>query len=145
MTPKFSKTSMNRLAEVEFDLASVVRTAMHMLPKLRKIMDWDLQDFSVTCGHRSGEEQEKLFKEGKSQARAGQSPHNFKPSRAVDLLPYPWDWSNVTPADMKRFKELVELIKICAAFKNYRVTSGSDWPRFKDWPHFERADWKTSG
>lgn len=44
-------------------------------------------DFAVICGHRSVEDQDKAFREGRSKLRGGKSKHNIFPSTAVDIAP----------------------------------------------------------
>lgn len=51
-------------------------------------------DCSVLCGRRTKEEQNRLYDEGRSRARYPQSRHNFCPSLAVDVAPYPIDWND---------------------------------------------------
>lgn len=136
--PAFSTKSLNKLNTVEPELAAVVHAAMIALPEVRQILGWSLKDFSVVWGYRSPEDQDALFAKGRSQLKGGQSPHNHTPSRAVDLIPYPWDWGNVSTADMKRFEELVQLMKIAARFEDYGLECGRDWKSFQDFPHFQR-------
>ena len=46
-------------------------------------------DCTILCGHRNSVDQERLFKEGKSQKKFGESKHNLVPSYAIDVAPYP--------------------------------------------------------
>ena len=94
-------------------------------------------DFSVYCGHRGQAEQEAAFKSGHSNARFGQSPHNFDPSRAFDAAPFPIDWD-----DIKRFNELGEVIKQAGLTVGVPVTWGGDFKSLKDRPHFELTNWR---
>jgi peptidoglycan L-alanyl-D-glutamate endopeptidase CwlK len=63
-------------------------------------------NIQVTCGYRNKEDQEKAFKDGFSKAHFRQSPHNYNPSYAVDVVPYPAKYS-----DEKKLKELGIIIK----------------------------------
>ena len=84
-----------------------------------------------------------MFRQGKSKLRAGESKHNFDPSRAVDIAPYPIDWD-----DAKRFYLLAGMMFQAAT--NLRVTLrwGGDWDgdwihtdqTFFDLPHLELRD-----
>lgn len=93
-------------------------------------------DFSVLCGYRGREEQERVFAEGKSKAQFGQSPHNKSPSLAVDLAPWPIDWEN-----KQRFAELNDLMQRVAARLGVELEWGGNWKRFKDLPHWEIKGW----
>lgn len=107
----------------------------------------------LTCTHRNNQEQELLFnqpKDGKdnngngiiddksekvTQARAGQSPHNYNPSLAFDIgfitLKQTLSW------DIINFKLFAEIIKTVEPL----VECGIDW-KFKDAPHFQLKNWK---
>jgi peptidoglycan L-alanyl-D-glutamate endopeptidase CwlK len=90
----------------------------------------------ITCTHRTNEEQEQLFKQRPkvTNARAGQSPHNYKPSYAFDIafigLNKKLDWS---PELFKNFAEIITVIEP-------QVEWGGNW-KFKDSPHFEVKNW----
>ncbi len=107
----------------------------------------------LTCTYRDNAEQELLFnqpKDGKdnngngiiddrgekvTQARAGQSPHNYKPAPAFDIgfitVKQKLDWSEVN------FRLFVEII--CQI--DQRVEWGGAW-KFKDAPHFQLENWR---
>lgn len=113
----------------------------------------DPQPF-ITCTHRPNEEQLSLYnqpKDGKdnngngiiddasekvTQAKPGESPHNYMPSFAWDIgfinpLTQKMDWSQ------KYFKQYADCVKEVSK----AITWGGDW-KFKDAPHFELMDWK---
>lgn len=54
-------------------------------------------DISIIGGYRSPEEQDKLYHQGMTKLKGGDSKHNSDPSEAVDIAPYirhegiPWD------------------------------------------------------
>jgi peptidoglycan L-alanyl-D-glutamate endopeptidase CwlK len=93
----------------------------------------------LTCTYRSREEQNQLFaKRPKvTNAKAGQSPHNYNPSFAFDIgfigVDKKMDWN------IKNFKLFADLIK----YESTLVSWGGDWVSFKDAPHFELKNWKT--
>lgn len=93
----------------------------------------------ITCTYRSNEEQDKLYnsKPKVTNAKAGQSPHNYNPSFAFDIAFITVDnkvsWNN------KYFKMFADLIK----YESTLVSWGGDWINFKDTPHFELKNWKT--
>lgn len=114
-------------------------------PKLQEILNEAIKhvDFSVICGHRNKEDQQKAYNEGNSKVQWPNSKHNGIPSRAVDIVPYPVDWDN-----LKRFAHLGGLIRGIAAEKGIKLRFGFDWDvdgditdhTFMDWPHIELAD-----
>ena len=77
---KFGKKSREQLSTCEKDLQMLFNEVVRTF------------DCTVTQGHRTVEEQEKLYKEGKTKVKFGR--HNHKPSIAVDVTPYPVDYSN---------------------------------------------------
>ena len=93
----------------------------------------------ITCTFRSNEEQNELFakKPKVTNAKAGQSPHNYNPSFAFDIgfigSDKKMDWNP------KLFKSFADLIK----YESTLVSWGGDWLSFKDVPHFELKNWKT--
>ena len=92
----------------------------------------------ITCTFRSNEEQNILFnkKPKVTNAKAGQSPHNFNPSFAFDIgfigLDKKMDWS------LKLFLNFANIITSIDS----NIDWGGNWIRFKDAPHFELKDWK---
>lgn len=128
-------------------------------PKLQLVMNEAIKvfDFTVLYGNRSVEEQFELFKKGRELQSDGtwkkvgstvtnldgkikKSNHNYLPSRAVDIAPYPIDWNNI-----QRFKDMAKVVLQCAKNLNIKVIWGADWDmdgdieehKFKDFPHFE--------
>jgi peptidoglycan L-alanyl-D-glutamate endopeptidase CwlK len=116
----FSKVSEERLRTCHEDIQAVCRAVIHDF------------DFSVLCGYRGEEEQNAAYSDGKSRLRYPASAHNKKPSRAVDLAPYPIDWN-----DEERFHELAGRILETAALMGIVMKWGGHWKTFKDMPHFE--------
>lgn len=134
--PKFGKLSLERLSTVHPDLQKVMNEAIKHY------------DFTVLFGHRTKEEQFELFKKGRKQVdgkwvKAGavvtnldgynkMSMHNHSPSLAIDIAPYPIDWTN-----KKRFNEMAKVVKEAAKTVGVDITWGGDWTKFSDLPHFE--------
>lgn len=93
-------------------------------------------DCTVLDGHRNEEAQNKAFNEGKSKARFPQSKHNFYPSRAVDVAPYPIDWG-----DKDRFTEFAGIVQGIAFTMNIKIKWGGHFTgNFFDGPHFQLED-----
>lgn len=134
MPARLSRRSIDRLNTCEADLVRVVRRAEELAP----------YDFTVLEGHRTRERQAQLFREGKTQIdgvnRLGM--HNYQPSRAVDLAPYPVSWD---AADHWRFDVLAGCMFAAAAELGVSLRWGGDWDgdgtrkdhSFIDLPHFE--------
>lgn len=140
MTFKLGKRSLENLRGVEPRLISVVLRAI-VLTK---------QDFSVTCGIRSREEQRKLYAQGRTAPgpivawtlNSRHFPDADGYGRAVDLAPYPVDWD-----DLSKFDEIARAMFQAAKDLDVKIRWGADWdqdgkPRERgesDSPHFELA------
>lgn len=130
--PTFGQRSLENLSEAHPDL----QRAMH-----EAIKEYD---FTVICGHRGKADQEKAYKEGNSNAKWLQSPHNYKPALAVDIAPYPIDWKNI-----KRFDELGNIVMACAERLGVKLRWGKHFKSKRtgkslaDYPHFELDDWQS--
>jgi len=131
--PAFSETSRRRLLTCDSRLIAVCSDAIAFF------------DFSVVCGHRSNEEQDLLYAQGRvtdgpivTYKRGGESIHNTDPSRAVDLAPWVrgrgivWD-------DIGLFHELAGVIEYCGFLRGIDVEWGGNWHTFRDRPHFQVA------
>tara|TARA_Y100001938_G_scaffold26206_1_gene35139 strand:+ start:3205 stop:3600 length:396 start_codon:yes stop_codon:yes gene_type:complete len=111
-------------------------------PRLQKVFNEVIKeiDCSVLEGHRSEERQNKLFKEGKTKVTYPKGRHNASPSLAVDVAPYPIDWS-----DRERFTLFAGYVLGVANRMGITLRWGGDWNmnwevsdnRFDDFPHFE--------
>lgn len=106
-------------------------------------------DFSIICGHRDKTEQEHAFQIGTSKAHFGQSAHNYNPSFAVDVYPYPIPMTrkNLTTAividnDSKEWDKMVYAFKSAAKQLGIEIECGADWTKLKDRPHIEIKGWK---
>lgn len=125
--PEFSALSKKRLETCDPRIIYLCTDAI-------KIMD-----FTVVCGHRTNEEQDKLYAQGRTNQgrivtykRGGESIHNTFPSLAIDLAPWPIDWNNIAA-----FGALAGIIKTLAWQRGIQIQWGGDWPNFKDYPHFQ--------
>jgi peptidoglycan L-alanyl-D-glutamate endopeptidase CwlK len=133
--PKFSKKSMDRLATCHDDIQKVMNEAIKEF------------DFTVLSGYRSPDEQFELYKQGRELidgkwVKVGKtvtnvdgtnvlSNHNYNPSRAIDIAPYPIDWDNID-----RFIAMSNVVLKCAKELDIELEWGGNW-RMKDYPHFE--------
>ena len=97
-------------------------------------------DCSVLEGSRDEKRQNKLFDEGKTKVKYPNGRHNHYPSRAVDIAPYPIDWS-----DRERFHLFAGFVLGIARSMDIKLRWGGDWNmnfevddnKFDDFPHFE--------
>ena len=71
----FSKSSQSKLDETHCDLQKICNELIKYI------------DFTVVTGYRNPGEQLKKYNEGFSKVKKGK--HNYKPSLAVDIQPYP--------------------------------------------------------
>tara|TARA_R100000808_G_C2104517_1_gene120578 strand:- start:469 stop:870 length:402 start_codon:yes stop_codon:yes gene_type:complete len=111
-------------------------------PALQKVFNEVVKyiDCSVIEGHRDGERQNKLFKEGKTKLKYPKGRHNAIPSRAVDVVPWPVDWE-----DRERMTLFAGFVMGTAQSMGIKLRWGGDWDmdfkvmdnRFDDFPHFE--------
>ena len=126
--PKFGKRSKERLATCDERLQKVFNEVINYV------------DCSVLEGHRGEREQNKYFAEGKSKVQYPLGRHNAKPSRAVDVVPYPIDWN-----DRERFHLFAGFVLGIAYSMDISLRWGGDWNQnfevddnnFDDFPHFE--------
>jgi hypothetical protein len=99
-------------------------------------------DCTVLSGHRTLREQQALYEQGRSKKDGinNKSKHQSKPSKAVDVAPYPIDWE-----DKERFRCFGGFVMGVASQMGLKVRWGGDWDgdwmftdqQFIDMPHFE--------
>ena len=126
--PKFGKRSRENLATCDKRLQGVFNEVIKYV------------DCSVLEGHRSQERQDELYESGKSKVKYPHGRHNSKPSRAVDVLPYPIDWK-----DYERMTLFAGFVLGISEKMGIKLIWGNDWDRdfqtsdtgFRDYPHFE--------
>ena len=125
---KFGRKSRERLATAHPDLQKIFNEVIKYV------------DCSVLEGHRDERTQDRLFEEGKTKVRYPLGRHNTKPSRAVDVVPYPVDWD-----DRERFTLFAGFVLGLARGMGISIRWGGDWDvdfqvsdnRFDDFPHYE--------
>ena len=126
--PRFGRSSRSRLATCDEDLQDLFNEVIKHV------------DCSVLEGHRGKERQNKLYDEKKTKVRYPDGRHNASPSRAVDVVPYPIDWS-----DRERFHLFAGFVIGIAKSMEINIRWGGDWNqnfevddnKFDDFPHFE--------
>lgn len=124
--PTFSERSRRNLVEAHIDLQRVMNEAIRHV------------DFVVIEGYRGRDEQEKAKREGKSNASFGESPHNFSPAYAVDVMPYP----NAFQSTQAEWDKVGAAILAAAAGLGVKLTWGKNFKKLVDQPHFELTDWR---
>ena len=143
---KFSKASKEKLKTCDGRLIALLDEVIK------------LADFTVTCGSRSKEEQFELYKQGRElkcgtwvisdqskvvthvDGKTKTSKHNYYPSLAVDIAPYPIDYK-----DTERFYYLMGIVRGVADRLCINIRLGCDWDmdgnirnqKFVDLPHIE--------
>jgi len=135
--PSFSKISLERLETCHQDLV----TLFHYVIKY--------YDCTIVCGQRGAKEQNKAYKNGKSQVKYPFSKHNTEPlSEAVDAAPFDngvIDWNFDQMYHFAGFVQGIAQMLFDYGAMQYRIRLGADWDmdndvqdqRFKDLPHFE--------
>jgi len=138
--PLFSQLSTGKLNTVHRDLQTVLNEAIKHV------------DFSVVYGHRTPDQQGVLYKKGRKDGKVvklaevvtyldgtiKKSKHNFIPAQAVDVIPYPTQWS-----DPKEFYHVAGVIMTIATqmLADGRITNkiewGGRWKTLIDLPHFQ--------
>lgn len=113
-----------------------------LAPALRWVLEEAIRhiDFRVRQGHRGQQEQERLYRQGKSKVHWPYSRHNVAPSEAVDIDPWPLDFE-----DTDRYYFLAGWVMAVAASMQIRLRWGGDWDGdhdlaeegFRDLGHFE--------
>lgn len=134
--PSFGQKSKDKLATAHKDLQKVFNEVIKEM------------DCTIIYGHRTVDEQFELFKQGR-ELRDGKwvkvgktvtnldglskkSMHNYSPSLAIDVAPYPINWN-----DLEGFKKLSEVVLRKAKELGIELTWGGSWSSFPDYPHYE--------
>lgn len=126
---KFSTKSLARLEGIHPKLAIVIH----------KALEYGIQDFQVTCGIRTQEEQNALYEQGRTKPGkivtwTKQSNHLVKEDgfgHAVDLDPTPINFN-----DIERYKFLAALMFRAAMENEVQINWGGFWKK-PDWGHFQ--------
>lgn len=120
--PKFSRTSLARLATCDIRLQNVLNVVIERV------------DFVVIEGHRGEAAQNKALAEGKSKLGWPRGKHNSLPSRAVDIAPYFKD-EGIVWNDLVAFGRLMGYVQAVADSQGVKLRFGLDWD----------GDWRTAG
>lgn len=122
---KFSSQSLKRLDQCHPLIRVVLKDALKN----------SYVDFSVVCGHRGEEAQNKAYNDGYSHVKFPHSKHNQTPSLAVDLIPV--KSAGGYGANDRVWNTIAKTIKESADKFDCSIAWGGDWKNFKDKPHWE--------
>lgn len=126
MSYKFGKRSATNLYQCHRVLQKLAEKSLETSPR----------DFSIICGHRSKEEQDKAFAEGKSKLRFPKSAHNSSPAMAFDFAPYPLDWTDIT-SFIEVGEHILQTFEGMEESEEFEIQWGGNWKSFKDYPHIQ--------
>lgn len=135
----FSNRSLNKLDSCHTDLQIVAKEAIKASP----------YDFGITHGHRTPEEQNKLYQKGRSEKGDivtyidginKLSKHNHSPALAFDIACYVngnlvWT-EEVYRIVASHILEVAEMLFEDGIIEN-RIVWGGNWRKYKDLPHFQ--------
>ena len=136
--PKFSITSNDELFSCE--------------RRLQKLFNRVVQtsDCTILEGYRSQIAQDKNFADGISKVKWPHGKHNKRPSKAVDVAPYPIpkNWGSDHWKDLVKFYEFAAIVRYEAVQMGIKIRWGGDWDgdgdyrdqKFDDLVHFELID-----
>ena len=130
--PKFGKASAAKLATCHPDLQRLFNEVIKHV------------DCTVICGHRGESEQNAAWRAGNSKVKWPHGKHNQTPSQAVDVMPYPVDWSD-SPSNIEHLNYFAGIVKGIALSIGIGVRWGHDWDKdgkpdtlgLVDRPHWE--------
>lgn len=115
--------------------AEILKDACEQLSVFASSLQKQHPDAHVSCSYRNEADQNHAYSRGHSKARFGESPHNFKPSLAVDFF-------RLTLAGGASFDRPWFIAVLGPAARGAGLEWGGDWRSFKDYPHVEVPDWK---
>jgi peptidoglycan L-alanyl-D-glutamate endopeptidase CwlK len=135
----FSKYSLEKIRQCHPDLILVLDEAIK------------IYDFFIAEAWRGEEEQNKAYASGKSKKKYPYSKHNSLPSTAVDIYPYPFNFSDNSTLNISRCYYLAGIIYGISeslfreGLISHKVRWGGDWDsdniytdeKFRDMGHFE--------
>ena len=119
-------------------------------PKLVKVLAlaekrWSTSEVCITCGFRTTQDQDKAFAEGHSNAKAGQSPHNYKPALAVDIAMQ--HEGKLDYVNLYLYDQLLDIIEEAGHELGIPVETRlhihTKHGSYIDYPHIQLKDWKT--
>jgi peptidoglycan L-alanyl-D-glutamate endopeptidase CwlK len=134
--PQFSQSSAEKLSTCHSDFQILCKRLI------------ERYDFTVICGHRGEEDQNKAFKEGNSKLQFPDSKHNTVPSLAIDLAPYEStgiDWGKLQSAYFAGQVMGLAAELFTEGIMKHHIRPGIDWDndndiddtKFWDAGHFE--------
>lgn len=112
--------------------------------------------FAPWCGYRGPAEQAEALAAGASQATFGQSPHNFRPALAVDVVldprhvrvrPHPQDpeypdlWDDETPDALAAWEALERAAEL-HGLQRVDILDRATGKKKRDRPHLQLAGWR---
>ena len=115
--------------------AEILKDACEDLQQFHRGFQAQHPDAHVSCSYRPEADQNRAFALGHSKAKFGESPHNFKPSWAIDYF-------RLTQAGGASFDRPWYIATLMPAVKAAGLVSGGDFKSFKDYPHVEVRDWR---
>jgi len=129
----FGNRSKTNLATCRVDLVQVAHA----------VMDLQIMDFAILCGHRDEEAQTQAFLLGNSKVQWPHSRHNMNPSNALDFAP--WIHGGIPWKDTHSFAMLGGIFIAIARKMNTPLRYGGDWNSngstedqiLMDWGHIE--------
>lgn len=129
----FSEISKKKLATCDEKLQLVFNEAIKECPV----------DFGISYGHRTPDEQLKLYKQGRTMPGKivtymdgvnKKSKHNYSPSKAVDVICF----KNMTITwEPEYYKRVAEHVLKMADELGIKITWGGGFKKLVDLPHFE--------
>ena len=134
--PKFGKASLQRREFLCKDLKRLVDAVIKVY------------DFSIIETHRDRTEQERCYNTGISKAHFGESAHNYNPSFAMDVYPYPVPRKQINgvvqiDSNSSEWNKMGQIFKDMAENLGIELEWGGDWKKLVDKPHFQIKGWKT--
>lgn len=122
--PSFGKRSIDNLSTCHAKLQQIMLEAIKVY------------DFSVICGYRGQEAQDKAFNDGYSKVKYPDGDHNKTPSDAVDCMPWFKDGKHIRWDDKVSMSHLAGIIKGIAYARGIKIGWGGDYRNFSDSPHY---------
>lgn len=130
--PHFGESSLGKLETAHPDLQRLFNEVIKYY------------DCVVLCGFRNEEEQNAAFEAGNSKLKWPYGKHNKYPSLAVDVMPYPLNWSN-TAKNIEQITLFAGFVLGMAKMMNIKIRWGHDWDGnirpddhgFIDLPHYQ--------
>lgn len=107
----FGETSKRKLSECDENLQRIACVAINGY------------GFTVICGHRNKDEQNKAYEQGFSMKKYPNSKHNSKPSKAMDIIPDKGGWN----AGREQFILMIGIIKGVALNLGIPIRCGLDF------------------